>query len=100
MLLAFSTPAPAGQQAGQVTVLIKRASDGLIYFHLTGQATGRPSCAANTTYWMVKDENSLTGKQQLAMLMTARTTGQTITVVGSGTCLRWGDGEDLDYVQL
>src|SRR5438445_7782381 len=78
----------AGTQSGQITALLKRASDGLIYLYLSGQATGRPPCAANTTYWMVKDENSVTGKQQLAMLMAARATGQTITIGGSNTCLR------------
>ena len=88
----------AGTQTGQVTSIYKRASDGLVYFYVSGQPAGRAQCAANTPYWMIRDENSVTGKQQLAMLMTARATGQAITVIGSNTCLRWGDGEDVDYV--
>jgi len=47
---------------------------------------------------MIKDENSNTGKQQLAILLAARASGETITVDGSNTCTRWGDGEDVDLV--
>jgi len=97
-LLSLSAPAMAGSQTGQVTQILKRANDGLIYIYMTGQGSGRPSCAANTTYWMVKDENSVTGKQQLALLMSARATSQTITIIGANSCTRWGDGEDIDYV--
>jgi hypothetical protein len=100
LLLGLSAQAYAGSQTGQVTQIVKRASDGLIYINMTGQASGRPQCAAAQFYWMIKDENSVTGKQQLAMLMMARATGQTVSVVGSNTCLRWGDGEDVDYVIL
>lgn len=96
-LIALAT---AGTQTGQVTDVFVRASDGLVYFQLSGTSSDRPACAANHTYWMIKDEKSLTGKQQLAMLMQAQATGQTVAVSGAGTCTRWADGEDTDGIRL
>lgn len=92
-----SISAIAGQQTGQVTRVMARASDGLTYFFMSGAASGRPSCATNS-YWMIKDENSAAGKRQIAMLIAARSTGQEITVEGAGTCSRWPDGEDVNFI--
>ena len=89
----------AGQQTGVVASLVKRNSDGLLYFYISGSAPGKPACATQS-YWIIKDENSNSGKQILALLMMARSTGQAITVQGSNTCTRWGDGEDVDSVFL
>lgn len=94
----FLSPAFAGTQTGQVTQILVRAQDGLIYFQMSGPVTApRPACAQNTSYWMIRDENSNAGKQQLGLLLAARATGQSITVTGSNTCLRWVDGEDVNY---
>jgi len=49
---------------------------------------------------MIKAENSNAGKQMLAMLLAARAQGQAITVVGSNSCTRWGDGEDADEIRF
>lgn len=91
--------AAAGTQTGQVTKLQTRASDNLVYFYLTGTPSDRPACATYP-YWMIKDETSDTGKRQFAMLMAAYVSGRSVTVHGAGTCTRWGDGEDVDYVIL
>lgn len=88
----------AGQQTGQVTEVLVRASDGLVYFYVSGTATAKPACAKNT-YWMIKDENSATGKRQLAMLLMARETGRQVIVGGANTCTRWSDGEDVEYLR-
>lgn len=96
----LSTPATAGTQIGQVTELRTRARDNLIYFYLTGSASGRPACAAGYAYWMIKDENSATGKRQFAMLMSAMLAGKTVSVSGTGACTRWADGEDVEEVVL
>ena len=71
----LSTSAFGGQQTGQVTQVTTRASDGLIYFDMSGSHGGRPACATYS-YWMIKDENSAAGKRQLAVLLTARATGK------------------------
>lgn len=94
------SPAIAGSQTGQVTNIYTRASDGLVYVELSGAHVNRPDCAAQHSYWMIKDEKSLTGKQQLALLMQAQATGQQVTISGFNTCSRWIDGEDIDGVQL
>ena len=94
----FTAPAwAAGTQTGQVTMVMVRASDGLVWFNMNGKATGHPSCAFYN-YWMIKNENSNAGKQQLTQLLTARASGQAITVTGSGTCTRWPDGEDVGEI--
>ena len=67
---------------------------------MSGTAADRPSCALGQTYWMIKDENTVVGKSQLSMLLTAYASGKTVGVTGSGTCKRWGDGEDVDTIQL
>jgi hypothetical protein len=89
--------ASAGSQTGHIVHLHVRASDGLIYVILDGPVSGRPACAT-INYWMVKNETSSTGKQQLAQLLAARVSGQEITIVGTNTCTRWSDGEDIDDV--
>lgn len=94
----LATPAYSGQQTGLITQVITRASDGLVYFYMSGSPSDRPSCATNS-YWMIKDENSAAGKRQLAVLLTARATSKEVTVTGSNTCSRWGDGEDVEEVR-
>jgi hypothetical protein len=66
---------------------------------MDGVASGKPTCAKNP-YWMIRDENSNAGKQQLATLLAAQATGKTVTVNGMGTCQRWLDGEDVNDVVL
>lgn len=92
-------PAYAGTQSGTITGLVNRTSDGLLFFYLSGPASGKASCATSP-YWIIKDENSNTGKRLLAMLLMAKATGQSISVTGSGTCSRWVDGEDVDSILL
>jgi hypothetical protein len=100
LALTAATGALAGQQTGQITELITRASDGLVYVHMNGTASGRPGCASQQVYWMIKDENSAAGKRQLAILIAARAMGKTITIYGAGTCTRWPDGEDINEISF
>jgi hypothetical protein len=89
----------AGQQTGLITQMHIRSSDGLVYFHLDGAPSGKPACAIYH-YWIIKDENSNAGKQQIAALLMAKASGKAITVTGRNACTRWGDGEDVDDIQL
>jgi len=98
--LLLSGGAVAGTQVGKVADIQIRASDGLVLFYLTGDPAGRASCAASTKYWMIKNENSDTGKRQIALLLSARSIGATVSVYGANTCSRWGDGEDADAITL
>jgi len=97
--LIFSSAAFAGTATGQVTKITVRSSDGLILFFVSGPSSGSPACA-RYSYWLIKDENSGTGKRQVAMLLAARATGQSITVYGTGACSRWFDGEDVDAIEM
>ncbi len=104
--LAFSiplnmapTPAVAGSTTGQVSRLVTRASDGLQLVEIAGTATGQPACA-RYSYFLIRDEKSDTGKTHYAMLMSAFLSATKVTIQGSGTCVRWGDGEDIEAVQF
>ncbi|APA67322.1 hypothetical protein [Janthinobacterium sp. 1_2014MBL_MicDiv] len=100
LALLFATQsniAYAGEQSGKVLNLIVRSSDGMIYFEMENKATGKPACATHS-YWIIADEKSTTGKQQMAMLLAARVSGQVISVYGTNTCTRWSDGEDVSGI--
>lgn len=98
--LLLSATVSAGTASGTITQLIVRASDGLVYVHLSGTPQNRPACAAKFSYWMIKDENSETGRRQLAMLMMAQASGKAVHITGSNTCTRWADGEDINLLQI
>jgi hypothetical protein len=98
--LFVSTNIYAGTQSGTVNYIIVRASDGLVYFTLKGGSrVGNPSCATHG-YWMIKDENSNSGKLQYSMVLSAHASGKTINVTGMNACTRWGDGEDVNSIQI
>lgn len=88
-----------GTQTGKITAIIIRQADGLIYFFMNGQIISPAACNVGG-YFMIRDENSATGKRQYAMLLAARLSGQVITVTGAGTCTRWRDGEDLERIEM
>jgi len=97
-LTCFS--AQAGEGAGTVANLIVRDSDGLVYVQLATPPTSRASCAATTTYWMIQNENSDSGKRLYAVLLAAHVAGRNVIIQGKNTCARWGDGEDILYVLM
>lgn len=99
--VAMGSPAAlASDQAGTIKEVHVRASDGLVYFVIENTArTAAPACATHE-YWIIKDENSGTGRRQLALLLTAKASGQRVSIKGMGTCVRWIDGEDVDEVIL
>lgn len=89
----------ASEQTGVIEQIYKRDSDGLLFIRVAGARTAKPSCATYN-YFMLRDEASNNGKQQLAMLLMAKASGQTITIIGAGSCTRWSDGEDINVVIL
>lgn len=90
----------AGTQTGTVGDVRVRATDGLHYFYISGQPSNRASCASGTTYWMIRDEESQAGKTQMSMIIAAKMAGNTVSIIGTGSCTRWGDGEDVRDVLL
>lgn len=100
MTALFSGGAAASTTQRTIASLIARSSDGLQAVTFNGVATTRPACAASTGYYLVKDENSTTGKTQYAQLLSAQLTGRSVYLVGTGTCTRSGDAEDILYVEI
>jgi hypothetical protein len=49
---------------------------------------------------MIRDENSASGKSQIAILMSAFMAKVNINIQGNMTCNRWRDGEDIENVTL
>lgn len=98
--LMFSPAAQASEVVGKLDYLIVRDGDGLIYFEVSGARSAKPACAATGNYFMIRDENSATGKRTYALLLSALLTGRTVRVWGADTCARWGNGEDVHAVQL
>lgn len=100
-LLALSASAArASEGSGRITYLVVRDADGLIYFEVDGRRTPKPACTADQNYFMIRDENSATGKRTYALLLSAFLSGRTIEVSGTGTCTRWSNGEDVYHVRL
>lgn len=97
MQLCLSQMIYASSVTGKVDRIIVRDSDGLVYVTFTGNRTDKPTCAT-ANYMVIKNESSVTGRQQLAILLLAQSTDKTITVVGHGSCIRWRDGEDINYI--
>jgi len=91
--------ASAGAQTGQITALRVRSTDGLIIVEMSGPASAKPACAG-FPYWLIADEKSNAGKQQLALLMAAQAGGKTVTIDGTGACTRWPDGETIGMVTV
>lgn len=99
--LIFAGNLFASDYIGKVESILVRDHDGLVYIYVSGSRTSNvPSCANNRAYMMIKNENSATGKRQLAMLMMAQATDKAVIIIGANTCTRWYDGEDIDQVIL
>jgi hypothetical protein len=99
LLVLIASSASAGDQVGSVRYVRVRAADGLVYFSLSGTKTNSPGCSTND-YWIVRDENSNSGKQHYAMLLAAQLSGRIVAVSGLNTCARWLDGEDANEVRI
>jgi hypothetical protein len=97
--VVVAVPSIAGTQTGKIVKVYARATDGVNLVYVSGSRSGRPNCATQD-YWIIKDENSTTGKKQFAMLLMAQAAGRTVMLEGpgSGACTRWGDGEDIGSV--
>jgi negative regulator of replication initiation len=98
--LAATSVARAGEVQGTISNLIVRDSDGLVYVALAGAISNRAACAAATSYWMITNENSEVCKKLYTALLAAQLAGKTVQVVGKGVCVRWGDGEDILYINV
>jgi hypothetical protein len=95
----------AGTQTAQVADISIRtgdvgtSEDSLVIVNLaaTPAKTGSPACAT-FAYWIIRDAKSEVGKQQIALLMTAKAQARPVTIYGTDSCSRWPNGEDIRQV--
>lgn len=90
----------ASTYTGKISAIHVRNADGLVWIYVEGTRTGEVPTCGKKTYMIIKNENSESGKRQLALLMLAHATNKKVIVVGANTCTRWGDGEDIDTVSI
>ncbi len=100
LFIAVSSAAAASEATGKVAYIVVRDIDGLIYVELDTLRSGKPACAANHNYFMIKDETSPSGRRTYATLLAAKLSGLRVTITGTGACTRWGDGEDIALVKI
>jgi hypothetical protein len=98
LTLGALSGAHAGSATGKVQSIAIR--EGLVYITLTGAPSGRPACALGSSYFMIKDENSSVGRQQMALALSAMNADRNLYAEGAGTCTKWPDGEDLRELGL
>jgi hypothetical protein len=98
--VAILNPANANEVEGKVNPLTVRESDQLHYVVVDGAVSRRAPCASHTSYYMIVDEHSDAGKTQMAVLLSAYMSGKSVMVIGTGSCTRWVDGEDILAVTL
>ena len=83
LALLINGPCWASQQDGTVQFYtLARAGPGAMV--VSGARTAVPACATDSA-WSV-DGSTGNGAQLVAAIMTARATGRSVTVVGTGTC--------------
>lgn len=98
--LMWASLADASTVTGKVSVIRVRDADGLIWIDIQGERSGEiPNCAKKA-YMVIKNENSSSGKRQLALLMMAQASNKTVSIEGVKTCTRWVDGEDIGTVSI
>ncbi|WP_143708198.1 hypothetical protein [Ralstonia pickettii] len=98
MAAIASASAFCGASTGKVNYIAVRSD--ITYFSLSATNQSRPVCASQTDYYMIKDRGTSVGKQQVALLLTAKATDRAVSVFGANQCTVWSDGEDADSVML
>ncbi|MFB2659814.1 hypothetical protein [Shewanella mangrovisoli] len=100
VFVIYSSGVFASGQSGLITQINVR-SDGLHWVVLLGERSDMPACTqGHYKYWMIKDENTTYGKSQFSMVLAAYLSGKKVTIIGSGACNRWGDGEDIETLVI
>jgi len=87
----------AGSGTGNVLVMQVGPASNNVFVQLSGTPAGQPACQTNSSWTFVFDSSTTIGKNVLAMLLTAKTAGTTISYVGTGTCTLYSSVENLSY---
>jgi hypothetical protein len=104
LAMAGSTaPAVAGEAVGTIEFLQTgygyTPDNVYVLVQVTGQRTGAPSCATDPR--LAVNPNTPAGKAILAMLLSAKTAGNSVRIYGNGSCDVMGtEFESINYVRL
>lgn len=104
-LLLPAPPAAAGEQTGTVRMdhgqwASGANSPGYTFFVLDGSGKANaPSCNTYISRWVINNAWPA-ARMQLAILLTAISSGKTVTVRGSGDCAQYPDSETAIDIRL
>jgi hypothetical protein len=97
-LSVLAASANAGTQGpGYVSALVIQPT--IIFFSTSGVRSGAPACATASSRF-VFDNNTVRGQELLALLLTAYSTGRTVSVGGTGDCSTYSDTEGVYNITM
>jgi len=96
---ALPSPAAASTQAGVHVVLLVPNNAGVLKVFVDAARTGAPSCATETTTWVV-DVNSQAGQTIAAGLYLALASGKTVDIAGIDLCNISAGVESIGYIAV
>ncbi len=99
--LFITKPAFASEASGKIEK-IEEISDGrfVVFIEEAANRLNKPDCLHPIGYFMVANENSVEGKKHIDMLRYAKKNNLAVSIVGTGTCKRWVDAEDINYLGI
>jgi hypothetical protein len=94
-------PAFASEASGKIEK-IQEISDGrfVVFIENAANRIDKPNCLHPIGYFMIANENSVEGKKHIDMLRFAKKNNLAVDIVGTGTCKRWVDAEDINYLGI
>ena len=97
--ITISATATAGSSTNvTITQIFVGNSYGSLLFIAVTSKTGNPACNTNATYNFVLPLTTALENQMLAVLLSARATGATVTLTGNGLCDQFSNVETLENV--
>jgi hypothetical protein len=98
-LIALSATASAGSVTGATIRQVQiQTNYNMVFIAISTAKTGNPSCSANGQFGFVLPLTTALDNQMLAVLLSARATGATVTLTGTGVCDTYPSVETLQVV--
>ena len=101
-IAAFSGLSPpanaAGSGTGNVLAIQAGPASNNVFVQLSGTPSGQPACQTNNSWSFVFDSSTAVGKNTLAVILSAKALGITISYVGTNVCTLYGSVESLSYI--
>jgi hypothetical protein len=99
--LAFASAANAGNQSGGKAITLIPTNNGAYSFVSNGTRVGTPPCASGAPNNWAIDLSTPSGQALAASVITAFSSGKTMDIVGTNTCLAaQPDVEQVSYISI